>query len=272
MTSLPHVQAAGLHPRLSVGPIQELTDIRGRRVLTAHAPVLSLNWLVFVDLPFDEAFQPLFDSIKCSGAVLLAGLALALLAGIFLARHMVVPIQAIRRVAARIGAGDLSQRISIKTGDEIEALADQFNDMTGKLQEFYSNLERKVELRTHQLAQSVAELRALGQVSQDVNSTLDLETVLNTIVTKAVELTDTAAGAIFVRDVQLDQFHLRSSCNLRDELVSALKAPHADIGGMVGVATAGRAPRQIADLVSEPASPAIDLLRQAGYCAVWSCR
>ena len=169
-------------------------------MLTAHAPVLPLNWLVFVDLPFDEAYEPLFESIKRSGAVLLAGLVLALLAGVFLARHMVVPIQAIRRVAARIGAGDFSQRISIKTGDEIEALADQFNDMAGKLEESDSNLERKVELRTQQLAQSVAELRALGEVSQDVNSTLELETVLNTIVLKAVELTDAAAGAIFVRE------------------------------------------------------------------------
>ena len=179
--------------------VQEATDIRGRQVLTAYAPVSPLGWLVFVELPADEAYAPLYDSIKRSGALLLApACLLAFLAGLFLARRMVVPIQALRAGAARIGSGDLGQRISIKTGDELEALADQFNDMAGKLQESYAGLEQKVEVRTAELAQSVAELRALGEVSQAVNSTLDLETVLDTIVSKAVQLAGTDAGAIYV--------------------------------------------------------------------------
>ena len=79
--------------------------------------------------------------------------------------------------------------------------------MAGRLQESYANLERKVEARTQELHQrtdelgrSVGELRALGEVSQAVNSTLDLETVLSTIVAKAVPLSDTDAGAIYVYD------------------------------------------------------------------------
>ena len=68
---------------------------------------------------------------------------------------MVVPIQALRAGAARIGSGDLSQRIAIKTGDEVEALADQFNDMAGRLQESYAGLERKVEQRTQELRESL---------------------------------------------------------------------------------------------------------------------
>jgi len=113
----------------------------------------------------------------------------AVLAGMFLAGRMVGPIQALRLGAARLGSGDLSQRIAVKTGDELEALADQFNAMAGQLQESYSGLEKKVEERTHELetrsrelAQSVGELRALGEVTQAVNSTLDLATVLSTIV------------------------------------------------------------------------------------------
>ena len=50
---------------------------------------------------------------------------------------------ALRAGAARLGSGDLGQRIAIKTGDEVEALANQFNDMAGRLQESYTNLERK---------------------------------------------------------------------------------------------------------------------------------
>ena len=110
-------------------------------MLTAHAPILPLRWLVFVELPIDEAYAPLYDSIKRSSYLLLGGLALAFLAGLFLARKMIVPIQALREGAARIGAGDLDQRISIKTGDELEVLADQFNDMAGRLEESYAGLE-----------------------------------------------------------------------------------------------------------------------------------
>src|SRR3984957_1302422 len=117
--------------------VQEADDVAGRRVLTAYAPVVPLGWFVFVETPIEEAYAPLYASIQRTGFVLLGALALAFVAGMFLAGRMVVPIQALRAGAARIGRGDLSQRISIKTGDEIEALADQFNDMAGRLQESY---------------------------------------------------------------------------------------------------------------------------------------
>src|ERR1700688_3119473 len=165
MTRLSQVKAARA-PGTSVATeqVQEATDVRGRQVLTAYAPVLPLGWLVFVELPADEAYAPLYDSIKRSGALLFGGLILAFLAGLFLARRMVVPIQALRAGAARIGSGDLAQRISIKTGDELEALADQFNDMAGKLEESYADLEQRVEDRTHELSQALQQQTATADV------------------------------------------------------------------------------------------------------------
>ena len=61
-------------------------------------------------------------------------------------------------------------------------------------------LFEEVQARTRELAQSVGELRALGEVTQAVNSTVDLETVLTTIVAKATQLSNTEAGAIYVFD------------------------------------------------------------------------
>ena len=75
-------------------------------------------------------------------------------------------------------------------------------------------MERKVEQRTQELAQSVEELRALGEVSQTVNSTLDLETVLNAIVTKAVQLAASEAGAIYVFDDTSQEFRLHATCGM----------------------------------------------------------
>jgi two-component system, NtrC family, sensor kinase len=139
--------------------VQEAEDIAGHRVLTAYAPVAQLHWIVFVETPVAEAYAPLYASIQRTGYVLFGALALAFIAGMFLARRMVVPIQALRDGAARIGRGELGQRISIKTGDEVEALSDQFNDMASRLQESYADLEKKVEDRTHELSQSLEDLR-----------------------------------------------------------------------------------------------------------------
>jgi HAMP domain-containing protein len=102
--------------------VQESENIEGRKVLTAYAPVAPLGWLVFVELPADEAYAPLYAALQRLGLILLAALGFAVLAGMLLAGRMVGPIRALRAGAARIGSGDLSQRIAIKTGDELEAL------------------------------------------------------------------------------------------------------------------------------------------------------
>jgi signal transduction histidine kinase len=249
--------------------LQTADDIQGRRVLTAYAHVAPLGWLVFVELPVSEAYAPLYSTMQRSGVLLMGALAFAFIAGLILARRMVGPIQALRAGAARIGSGDLSQRISIKTGDELEGLADQFNDMAGRLQESYADLEKKVELRTHELAQSVAELRALGEVSQAVNSTLDLEAVLNTIVGKAVQLSDTDAGAIYDYDDSRSEFGLRSTYGMDENLIAAIKERHIRIGDAgIGRAAAQRAPLQIADVHNQPESEILDVVVRAGFRAL----
>jgi signal transduction histidine kinase len=154
-------------------PVKEATDLSGRRVLTAYAPVAPLGWTVFVELPFDEAYAPLYASLLRIGALLAVGLLLAVIAGLVLARRMVVPIQTLRKGAALIGSGDLGQRISIKTGDELEALGDQFNRMAVQLQDSYRTLEHKVEERTHQLElANAAKSRFLAAASHDLRQPL----------------------------------------------------------------------------------------------------
>ncbi|HYM32691.1 MAG TPA: ATP-binding protein [Candidatus Cybelea sp.] len=161
LSQLPQVRAARSEMSgATAQQAQAVRDIQGREVLSAHAPIQQLGWLVFVELPLGEAYAPLYASIERSGALLFAGLLLAILAGLFLARKMVVPIQALRAGAARIGGGDLAQRITVKTGDELEALADQFNDMAGRLHASYAELESRVKARTQDLARSLEDLKA----------------------------------------------------------------------------------------------------------------
>ena len=142
MSQLAQVRAAsGDAAGTASEPMQVARNIHGHQVLTASAQVMPLGWLVFVELPVAEAYAPLYAALQRLALVLLAALGFAVLAGMFLARRMVGPIQALRAGAARIGSGDLAQHIAIKTGDELEALADQFNDMAGRLQESYATLE-----------------------------------------------------------------------------------------------------------------------------------
>ena len=82
-------------------------------------------------------------------------------------------------------------------------------------------LLNELRQRTNDLGRSVEELRALGEVSQAVNSTLDLETVLSTIVANSVQLSGTEAGAIYVFDDLQHEFHLRATYGM-DQAVIAL--------------------------------------------------
>jgi signal transduction histidine kinase len=179
MTRLAQVQAARASAAGAVSePVRVANDIAGREVFTTYAPITPLGWLVFVELPTDEAYAPLHAAMQRSGALLLAGLALVFLAGLLFARSVTVPIHTLRIGAERLGSGDLTQRISIKTGDEFEALADQFNSMATKLQESHASLERKVEERTHQLKlANLAKSRFLAAASHDLRQPMQALTL-----------------------------------------------------------------------------------------------
>ena len=164
MSKLAQVQAAMSGNPDAVDPLQGALNVQGQKVLTASAPIAPLGWTMFVELPVEEAYASLYAALQRLAMVLLAASIFAVLAGVLLARRMVGPIQALRAGAERIGGGDFSQRISIPTGDELEGLANQFNDMGARLQESYADLENKVEQRTAELE------RVAGAADRDVGS------------------------------------------------------------------------------------------------------
>jgi GAF domain-containing protein len=122
--------------------------------------------------------------------------------------------------------------------------------------------------RTDELGRSVHELRALGEVSQAVNSTLDLETVLSTIVAQAVQLSSTEAGAIYVFDDSQQEFRLRATYGMDQELIAALTRQHIGLGEPnVAEALAHSEPIQVADLQEEAHSDLNEITLRAGYRA-----
>ncbi|WP_298241885.1 hybrid sensor histidine kinase/response regulator [uncultured Bradyrhizobium sp.] len=150
LSSHPDVRSAldGVGPP-SGGLVKE--DLTGQRVLSTYATVPSLGWLVFVELPLSEAYAPIYASIGRSTFLLVVLLIGAVLVSLFLSRRMTGPIQLLTQGARRIGSGDLGLRLAIRTGDELEALGDQFNRMAAHLRDSYATLERKVIERTSEL-------------------------------------------------------------------------------------------------------------------------
>src|SRR5215203_4912683 len=111
----------------------------------------------------------------------------------------------------------------------------------------------EVQARTAELSRSVSELQALGEVSHAVNSTLDLETVLDTIVTKAVQLSVTDAGAIYVFSKLRQKFRLRATYGMSEGMIAEIGKRSVGLGeSYIGNATNSGEAVQVPDLATEP--------------------
>jgi GAF domain-containing protein len=122
--------------------------------------------------------------------------------------------------------------------------------------------------KTAQLTQTVEQLQALAAVGQAVSSTLELETVLRTIVARAIDLVDVDGGAIFEYDETREEFCLHAADRLPDELVDALRAaPFPKGEGAIGRMADTGEPAAFSDIRDESAyrSRVRDILVRLGY-------
>ena len=265
MAGLEQVKAA-LQPDSEDSLAMLAKDLTGTYVLTAFAPIepardqplqgakpTPLGWKVFVEQPVSEVYQALDATVIRTVALLVAGLLFSALVAMWLARSMARPISVLQEGAQRIGAGDLESQISIKTGDELESLADQFNRMTAQLRESYAGLERKVEERTAELQRALQRQTAVANVLRTISqTTFDLQAVFDVVVENATKLCRGDFGYLFRRDGEV--FRLVASSGGKPELVAAERAQPTVISRktLIGRVALDRSLVHIPDLFEDP--------------------
>ncbi len=157
---LAQVQAAIAAPTRDIPANLRTQNSRGEDVLTAFGTIPQLSWFVFVEEPLAEAFRPLYAQAIRSIVLMLTGILVTLFVSVALVRRMTRPILALQEGAALIGRGAFEHRITtIHSGDELEELANAFNQMAGQLQSSYSLLEQRVAERTRDLSASLDQVK-----------------------------------------------------------------------------------------------------------------
>ena len=267
---------------------QELDLVDKAEKLIDENAGLSVHLTAAVDRLVSEAENDVSASARgalsvqrLSARVLLAVAVLSLLSSIlivwlYVSRNLIRRLMHLSSGMAAIAAGTRQEPIAISGGDEVAEMGrvvEIFRRNTLERDELLADkaqaaerLESEVKQRTVELAKSVEELRALGDVSQAVNSTIDLETVLATIVAKAVQLSGTEAGSIYVFDEDSQEFRLRASYGMDDAIIAAIKGRHIRMGEtMVSRAVLQRKPLQIHDVQHDPSLPVLDVILRAGF-------
>lgn len=264
LESLPQVAAV---IKRGGAPLAAGTDSAGHDVLTTSTSVPRLGWYVFYEQPTAQALTPIRDQLVRIALLIMLGLVVAIIAGTMMARRMLVPITALRAGARRLGAGEFGHRIEVKTSDELEELANQFNSMAGQLAETYSDLEWKVKERTRDLAQSINELKVLEEVGRAVASSLDLNAVLPTVAARALEITHADAVLIYGYDAGNHQFNLTEAIGIDKDAEGGHRAID-EAGSPLGEAAAKAEPVAIPNLDAADEHPLRDMALAAGFHSV----
>ncbi|MFE1599491.1 ATP-binding protein [Methylobacterium sp. ID0610] len=215
---------------LAPGPATYAYDAAGRPVLATQHDLGVLPASLIVEQPLNEALAPLRDLLIRLVWLLAVGLIVAICASLLLARRMLVPIRALHAGAEHFAANRFEHRIAVRTGDEFEALATRFNDMADALSTSYARLESEIRRQTHDLAQSVNELRALEETGRAIVASLQIDDVVKAITARAAALAGSEASAVYLVEGPDNAFRLAGSHGLPAGAISGTLPENALAG------------------------------------------
>ena len=196
----------------------------GKNSIVGFDPVTKVNvlfsdsggktWHSFIRQDPKELYAPI-NSLLYSGSMATAfSLGLLIVMGLFISKKMMAPIHVLHEGAEIIGKGNLKHRLQVKTSDELEQLANEFNTMAETLHQSYSTLEQKVSDRTK-------ELSALNIISTTLNKSLELQEILDETLNKVLDATNHESGMIRIWDDETGMLVLKAHKGLSEEVRSA---------------------------------------------------
>jgi signal transduction histidine kinase/HAMP domain-containing protein len=228
--------------------------LNGEEVLSSYAYLPSLDWAVIVERPLAEAYEPLYASLLRTYTLVTIGLGIALLATVYVARRVVRPLEALRWGVEKIGKGDLNHHLEIKTGDEIEVLAEQFNKMVDEIKDSYQSLEDRVQQRTR-------ELTALFDVAATATRSLDLNPILQRVAERITDIFGLDSTRIYLLDRQREEFRVRAACGHNPEGFTQRIFQRGQ--GVVGKAAETGEPIIFEDVQSDPRYAALSYSQES---------
>jgi signal transduction histidine kinase len=209
--------AASQHlPAPAKGDVAGMTAVGlgGSAVIASSIGLPEVGWRVVVEQPRADALAPAYATLLRTGAFTIGWLLLAVASAFYLAGRLTRPVLALSRGAAALAAGNLSTRIDVQTGDELEDLATQFNHMAESLEESHTHLADKVAEKTRDL-----ELANRHKSEFLANMSHELRTPLNAIIGFSEVLSEEMFGPLnakqmeYSRDIHGSGQHLLSLIN-----------------------------------------------------------
>jgi signal transduction histidine kinase/CheY-like chemotaxis protein len=247
-------------------PEAQYTGLEGERVVGAAADLPETTWTLVAELPTEEALAGVRQMLYLLGLLTVIGAVAAGSLGLIIPRRVVRPILALQAGAKEIGAGELDQVIEVKTGDELEDLAQSFNQMAANLRRsreelarWGQELEARVEKRTAELEQATRRLRRRAdqlqisaEVAHAIASVRDLDDLLPQVTRLISERFGWYHVGIFLLDEGLpgSQFAVLRAANSEGGQRMLARGHRLKVGkiGIVGAVTGSGEPRIALDV------------------------
>jgi signal transduction histidine kinase/CheY-like chemotaxis protein len=214
-----------------------------------------------------EAISQAIDSARRQSKVVAAATLFTLLIAAWFIYSMITgvtePLNAAVDLAQSIAAGEFAVAADHLPKRDLGNLLASLRMMSEKLRRSQLEIEEdqrrleqrvaertsEVEARTRELMRSVTELQVLNEVGQAVSSSLDLETVLATVIARSVRLADADSGTLYQFDEADGVFDPRANFGVSDEMIEKLRGSRIGLGdGPVGMCAVNRAPVQVTDV------------------------
>ena len=203
-------------------PARKGQGLMDASVLATYAPVPNLGWAVILEEPIEAALANVEELKRYAVVLLVVGLVFGAVIIAWVSSRMTGPIRELRQGVATIGAGNLEHRTNIKTGDEIQDLADEFNKMTDALQNSYATLEQKVEERTKEAETRSRQLSVLNEIGAVVGRSLNLESILSEAIEKMIDSLHFDASWIYILDPSEEALLLKGYNGIGHEIAHSM--------------------------------------------------